>query len=85
MIDRMLSKWVERVIRVTHSSVLGPIPFVCYVNDLPQEETSLLYADDIQMSRNCIEEVDREILQKDLNKLCERADKWLRFNVVSVR
>lgn len=84
VVDGMFSEWAGVLSGVPQGSVLGPILFVCYINDLPQEITSFLYmyADDTKMFRESSEEVDREALQKDLDKLSEWTSEWqLKFNV----
>ena len=64
-------------------SVLGPLLFVCYVNDMPENITSMAYmfADDIKVYRNIKTHIDREVVQSDLRRLEDRSRKWqLRFN-----
>jgi len=69
---------------VPQGSVLGPILFLIFINDLPLEVISLLslFADDTKLFRRIISENDREILQKDLDNIAKWADKWkMEFNV----
>ena len=76
-LDGMFSKWVGVRSGVPQGSVLDPILFVCYINDLQQEITLFLYmyADDTKMSRESSEEVDKEALQKDPESLSESMGK----------
>ena len=55
------------------SAVLGPLLFLCYINDITENLTSKirLYADDTLIYRNtCIlDEQDVVVLQNDLNSI----------------
>ena len=58
---------------IPQGSILGPILFVLFINDLPQgvsEDTHLaLYADDTKIWRSIRNEEDIVQLQKDINNL----------------
>ena len=63
---------------VPQGSVLGPILFLIYINDLDDDITSkvLKIADDTKVFRKIESDADRQHLQDDLNKLTEWFEKW---------
>lgn len=78
------SEWLPVISGVPQGSVLGPVLFVIYINDLPDEVKSkiFLYADDTKVVQQMNNDEDRLGLQKDLDKLCEWSKTWqLKFNV----
>ena len=64
---------------IPQGSVLGPILFVIYINDLPEavESEAYLFADDTKIFRVINSLDDQHILQNDLVKLENWSDKWL--------
>jgi len=64
---------------VPQGSVLGPLLFLLYINDLPSSVSSSvkLYADDTLIYRIINTTEDISMLQRDLNILSEWASKWL--------
>ena len=60
-------------------SVLGPLLFLCYINDLPACVSShiRLFADDCLLYRTINAQHDTAILQEDLNILQQWEAKWL--------
>ena len=63
---------------VPQGSVLGPILFLIYINDLDDDITSkvLKLSDDTNVFRKIESDADRQQLQDDLNKLNEWSEKW---------
>ena len=59
-------------------SVLGPILFLIYINDLDDDITSkvLKFADYAKVFRKIKSDTDRQHLEDDLNKLIKWSEKW---------
>ena len=70
-----LSAEVRVTSGVPQESVLGPLLFLAYVNDIwrNMESTIRLFADDCAIYRKIINNADMEKLQKDLDRLGEWA------------
>jgi len=69
---------------VPQGSVLGPVLFLIFINDLEVGTASrtLKFADDTKLFRTVVDQSDHLILQKDLDIVCEWADRWqMKFNV----
>ena len=91
-IENFLSNRIQRVIingaqsedktvtsGIPQGSVLGPILFVMYINDLPASVQSeiRLFADDTKLFTRSDLEGATETLQKDLDLLQNWSEKWL--------
>ena len=63
---------------IPQGSVLGPLLFVIFINDLPDQVKSDMFsfADDTKLFRRISTKLDEEILQKDINEMLKWADKW---------
>jgi hypothetical protein len=62
---------------------LGPLLFLCHINDLPDAVKSQvrLFADDCLLYRPINSQKDHDILQQDLKKLETWAENWgMKFN-----
>ena len=69
---------------VPQGSVLGPLLFLLYVNDIVESNEShiVMFADDIKIWRGLRTVHDTSILQNDINKLQLWSETWLlKFNV----
>ena len=78
------STWADVLSGVPQGTVLGPLLFLTYINDLPNNINSSvrLFADDCVLYREIVNELDHETLQKDLNTLVNWQNKWqMSFNI----
>ena len=64
---------------IPQGSVLGPILFVIYINDMPDcvAATAYLFADDIKLYKEIRLPEDSNSLQRDLDSLQEWSNTWL--------
>ena len=79
VVNGVLSDIVEVLSGVPQGSVLGPLLFLVFINDLPDIITSeaFLFADDTKVFRSIKGRMDQHILQTDLNRLCDWSKQWL--------
>ena len=73
------SEWANITSGIPQGSVLGPILFVLYINDLPENIVSnvYLYADDTKVFKTITSPNDQHTLQNDLDYLTSWSSKWL--------
>lgn len=81
VINGEASSWREVISGVPQGSVLGPLLFVIFINDLPDclknQSEIYLYADDTKIFRKIVSRDDCEKLQEDLNEMKLWTEKWL--------
>ena len=83
MLRSEYSKWFYVISGVPQGSVLGPIPFLIYVNDIPETVNSnvKMLADDTKIFITLKTKCDCEILQDGLDSLREWSNRWcITFN-----
>ena len=68
---------------VPQGSALGPVLFICYINDMPNIVSSFnyMYADDTKICREMSDTRDSIKLQADLNNIKKWPEQWqMKFN-----
>ena len=79
------STWKDVTSGIPQGSVLGPILFVIYINDMPEalqyNSTVKMFADDSKLYKRTDTDNGAEDLQKDLDNLYQWSNTWqLRFH-----
>ena len=80
------SNWLPVLSGVPQGSILGPVLFILYVNDMVSQVSDNtrvnLFADDAKVIRTIVSRLDYIILQRDLNDLFTWSKTWLLdFNI----
>ena len=72
------SEWEDVVSGLPQGSVLGPLLFVVFINDITNIINSIckLFADDTKLLRAIKDDTDSVKLQQDIDSLVELANKW---------
>ena len=82
-IDASQSDWLPVTSGVPQGSVLGPLLFLLYINDISSgvSSTIRLFADDLIIYREILNDNSHNLLQKDINILNDWSQRWLmKFN-----
>lgn len=84
VINGVTSDWMPVTSGVPQGSVLGPVLFVIYINDIDHGLNNLIskFADDTKIGNAVLSERDKQSLQEDLRKISEWSVKWeMPFNI----
>ena len=78
-VDHDFSDWLDIEVGVPQGSILGPLLFIIFSNDLPYLLSCNLdqYADDSTLS--CVKPTIQEI-NIELNENCEQVTHWMQMN-----
>ena len=78
VVDGDVSNWKSVLSGVPQGSVLGPILFLVYINDLEEGVIGkiLKFADDTKLFTKTKEIGDKQNLQDDIDKLVKWSEKW---------
>ena len=77
-VNGVASSWADVLSGVPQGSVLGPLLFVVYINDPPEEIDTMvrMFADDTKIFVDASSEANRIVLQADIIRLNNWAKKW---------
>ena len=84
VLDGFESGWNRVISGIPQGSILGPILFIIFVNDLPSVVGSIckMFADDCKIYRRIVSNQDIQALQEDIARLCQWSEDWkLAFNI----
>ncbi|PNF19496.1 hypothetical protein B7P43_G02324, partial [Cryptotermes secundus] len=80
---KFYSKWEPVTVGVPQGSILGPLLFLLYINDLPNAISDVsypvLFADDTSL---IINNPDTPRFEKDINIVLEKLNKWFSSNLL---
>ncbi len=79
VINGKASEWIDVTSGVPQGSVLGPVLFLVYINDIDDGITSIIskFADDTKIANSVVSYEQVIEMQKNLDKLSEWGKKWL--------
>ena len=84
VVKGVMSEWKRVTSGVPQGSILGPIMFLVYINDMPEGVTGYMnmFADDAKIMRRVRNMEECNKLQEDLDKIYEWSKTWqMEFNI----
>ena len=85
VLGEAMSSWLDVISGVPQGSVLGPLLFIVFINDLPRSVKDCmcrLFADDTKLLAAIRNAADMALVQKDIDTLVKWASDWIMsFNV----
>ena len=88
VVNGTFSKWKPVLSGIPQGSVLGPVLFRIFINDLPEVVKCYckIFADDTKLYKAISCSNDQQMLQLDLFQCCDWSDDWLLlFNVLKCK
>ena len=88
VVNGTFSKWKPVLSGIPQGSVLGPVLFIIFINDLPEVVKCYckIFADDTKLYKAISCSNDQQMLQLDLFQCCDWSDDWLLlFNVLKCK
>ena len=86
VIDGQCSDWIKIEAGVPQGSILGPLLFVVFINDIVREIRAniKLFADDTSLFHSIVDaHITQRLINQDLQKIAEWAAQWLMiFNAI---
>ena len=78
VVNGKCSDWTNVISGTPEGSILSPLLFALYVNDLPDKikTNCLLFADDVKLYHKISNQSDSLLLQRDLDSLCQWSADW---------
>ena len=78
MVGDETSNWLDVTSGISQASILGPLLFIIYINDLPSSVTcnAEIFADDSVIYRRIVNSTDYFQLQQDIDNVSNWSKNW---------